>query len=97
MADSRLVDCYHIWYILVMAGMHKTTVYLDPELALGLREVSRSRHLSQAEVIREAIRAHLRAFERPQIRGIGSYASAETDTSERAESILRSAARNHRS
>ena len=78
-----------------MTGMRKTTVYLEPELALGVRELSRSQDLSQAEVIREAIRAHLRSFERPVIRGIGAFSSDATDTSERAESILKEAARNY--
>jgi metal-responsive CopG/Arc/MetJ family transcriptional regulator len=47
--------------------MDKTTVYLTVELKTGLRRVARERGVSEAEVIREAIR-HAVASERPRPR-----------------------------
>lgn len=76
-----------------MAGMVKTTVYMDEETARQLRERARREGRPQAELIREALRAHLQGDSRPELRGVGAFRSGRGDVSERAEELLRAAAR----
>ncbi len=76
--------------------MVKTTVYLDEVVALKIRQIARTDHRSQAEVIREALERFTHEAERPRIRGIGAYASGRSDVSEHAEDLLRRAARRSR-
>jgi hypothetical protein len=73
--------------------MVKTTVSLDEQVALKLRQIARMEHRSQAEVIRAALSAYARKAERPRPKGIGKSRSGRSDVSERAEEILRRAAR----
>jgi predicted transcriptional regulator len=72
--------------------MTKTTVYLDPDLALTLRQLATSEGRAQAELIREALAEYARRRKRPAIPGIGEFDSGHTDTSQKAEQILRRAA-----
>jgi predicted transcriptional regulator len=72
--------------------MTKTTVYLDPDLALTLRQLAASEGRAQAELIREALAEYARRRKRPAIPGIGEFDSGHTDTSQKAEQILRRAA-----
>jgi hypothetical protein len=72
--------------------MMKTTVYLDDEVALTLRQLAASQGRSQAELIREALLRYTRENRRPLPPGIGKYRSGRTDISERAEEILKRAA-----
>jgi len=72
--------------------MRKTTVYLDPEVALALREISRGEGRSQAELIREALRQYTRNRSRPRLAGVGTFRSGRSDVSDRAEELLRVAA-----
>lgn len=74
--------------------MIKTTVYLDPETALALRQLASSRGQKQAELIREALFLYTRQAVRPQPKGIGRYRSGRSDISERADDLLREAATN---
>jgi Arc/MetJ-type ribon-helix-helix transcriptional regulator len=53
--------------------MDKTTVYLPPELKSAVKQVARQRRVSEAEVIRDSIRAAI-GNERPRPRG-GLFAS----------------------
>ena len=53
--------------------MDKTTVYLPPELKSAIKQVARQRRVSEAEVIRDSIRAAI-GNERPRPRG-GLFAS----------------------
>lgn len=76
--------------------MVKTTVYLDPETALALRQLASSQGRSQAELIREALTLYARQATRPKPPGIGKYQSGRTDVSERAEELLRKAVREKR-
>jgi len=76
-----------------MATMHKTTVYLDHDTVVALREMSRSQSRSQAELIREAIRRFARKVKRPAIQGIGAFRSGRSDISEKAEELLAEGAR----
>jgi predicted transcriptional regulator len=72
--------------------MTKTTVYLDPDLAVTLRQLATSEGRAQAELIREALAEYARRRKRPAIPGIGEFDSGHTDTSQKAEQILRRAA-----
>jgi len=64
--------------------MEKTTVYLDPELARGLRAMSRSTGRPQAQLIREALRTYLAASPRTELPGwVGSWKNGPvTDAAE---------------
>jgi predicted transcriptional regulator len=63
--------------------MEKTTVYLDAEVARGLRAMSRSTGRPQAQLIREALRAYL-AAKRSELPGwVGSWKNGPvTDAAE---------------
>jgi hypothetical protein len=76
-----------------VALMVKTTVYLDETIALRVRQLAKTKGRSQAEVIRDALETYTRDVERPRPKGIGAYSSGRSDISERAEEILREAAR----
>ena len=73
-------------------GVTKTTVYLDPDTVLALRQMAETQGRSQAELIRDALEAYTRKAKRPKIPGIGEFDSGHTDTSECAEQLLSSAA-----
>jgi len=76
--------------------MTKTTVYLDPDTVLALRQMAETQGRSQAELIRDALHAYTRKGKRPLPSGLGKYDSGETNVSERAKEILRQAARKGR-
>ena len=71
--------------------MVKTTVYLDNDVALALRQSATLEGRSQAELIRDALSAYTARQGRPPIPGIGEFDSGESNVSERAEQILRQA------
>lgn len=74
----------------------KTTVYLDSDVVLALRQMSEAGKRSQAELIRDALEKYTRAAKHPKIPGIGEFDSGRLDTSERAEQILKRAAKRGR-
>ena len=80
--------------------MLRTTVYLDEETVLAIRQLADTERRSQAEIIREALRTYLEQAERhtgrPLPKGIGAYRSGRRDVAERSEELLRSAARQRR-
>jgi len=76
--------------------MVKTTVYLDADTALNLRDLATRQQRPQAELIREALANYTRQFRRPMPKGIGKYSSGRPDIGSRAEEILRGAARERR-
>jgi transcriptional regulator of met regulon len=76
--------------------MVKTTVYMDSEVALTLRQLAAIQRRPQAEIIREAILAYTKSAGRPRPKGVGAYKSGRTDISERAEDLMRRAARSRR-
>jgi len=84
----------------VIATMLRTTIYLDKDVALAIRQLADREQRSQAEVIREALRRYLKQVgkrrEPPKPSGIGAYRSGRHDVSERAEELLRQAARKNR-
>jgi predicted transcriptional regulator len=71
--------------------MTKTTVYLDADLAVMIRQLATIEGRAQAELIREALAEYARRKKRPEIPGLGEFDSGHTDTSEKAEQILRRA------
>ena len=71
--------------------MVKTTVYLEPEIALHLKQLSTSEGRSQAELIRDALGDYTRRRKRPAIPGLGEFDSGQTTVSARAEDILKKA------
>ncbi len=76
--------------------MVKTTVYLDTDVALSLRRMAESEGRSQAELIRDALQTYTRRARRPKLPGIGEFDSGHTDTSTRADEILKQAAKRGR-
>jgi predicted transcriptional regulator len=74
----------------------KTTVYLDTDTVLALRQMAETQGRSQAELIRDALATYTRKAKRPQIPGIGEFDSGHADTSERAEELLTRAAKHGR-
>jgi metal-responsive CopG/Arc/MetJ family transcriptional regulator len=81
-------------------AMRRTTVYLEDEIAVAIRNFAESQNRSQAEIIREALEKYVREAERvskrPPISGVGAYRSGRSDISERAEDILSEQARKKR-
>jgi hypothetical protein len=73
--------------------MVRTTVYLDAETALALRQLAAVRGRSQAELIRDAITSYTKRAARPASKGIGKYRSGEPDLAQRAKQILEEAAK----
>ena len=74
----------------------KTTVYLDTDTVLLLRQMAEAQGRSQADLIRDALVAYTGRAKRRLPRGLGKYDSGHTDTSERAREILREAAKKGR-
>jgi hypothetical protein len=74
----------------------KTTVYLDSDTVLALRQMSETQGRSQAELIRDAVASYTRNASRPKIPGIGEFDSGHSDTSERADQLLKRAAKRGR-
>lgn len=52
-----------------MGGMEKTTLYLPSALKAAVKRAARERHVSEAEVIRDALRATVVEPARPRPRG----------------------------
>lgn len=74
----------------------KTTVYLNSDTVLALRRMAETQGCSQAELIRDALETYTRKSKRPKIPGIGEFDSGHTDTSERAEDLLKRAGKRGR-
>lgn len=68
--------------------MKRTTIYLDPALEIRLHLEAKLRGIAMAEIIREALRAHLERTPQSLPPGAGEFDSAFTDTAERADAIL---------
>ena len=68
----------------MLPRMDKTTVYLDAEVARGLRAMSRATGRPQAELIREALGAYLASAPRSELPGwVGSWKNGPvTDASD---------------
>ena len=73
--------------------MANVTVYLDDDLALAIRQISDSTGKSQAEIIREALAEYVKRAAGTKPKRVGQFRSGRLDVSERAEELLREAAR----
>ena len=80
-------SCYHIWC------MTKTTVYLEPDVVMALRQMAAAEGRPQAELIRDALKDFTRRRKRVAIPGVGGFDSGRADGSAEAEVILRKASR----
>ena len=60
----------------------KTTLYLPEDLAIALRETARRSGLSQADIVREALRRHLAEHGRPALSSVGAGEDAELSGAE---------------
>ncbi|HSF19288.1 MAG TPA: CopG family transcriptional regulator [Vicinamibacteria bacterium] len=79
--------------------MIRTTVYVDEDVAVAIRHRAAVEGRTQAELIRDALRKYIEEAEipeRPPIMGIGRHRSGRRDVSDRAEELLRRAARRKR-
>jgi hypothetical protein len=79
--------------------MLRTTVYVDEDVAVALRHRAALEGRTQAQLIRDALRKYVEETEIPEpprIVGIGRHRSGRRDVSERAEQLLRRAARRRR-
>jgi hypothetical protein len=70
--------------------MRRTSLFLDEQLTKQLQKLARSRQVSFATVVREALVQYL---ERPEAEGTlpsiaGSFASGTDDTSARVDELL---------
>jgi predicted transcriptional regulator len=76
--------------------MLRTTIYLDEETVLALRQLATLQKRSQTDIIRDALK---RYFEQVQpekkstLPGVGAYRSGRHGISEQAEELLRQVAR----
>ena len=82
--------------MLTYMSMIRTTVYLDSEVALALRQLSATEGRSQAELIRDAVTSYTKRAKRPAPKGLGKYRSGEPDVAQRAKDILGAAAKRGR-
>jgi Ribbon-helix-helix protein, copG family. len=70
-----------------MYGMYKTTVYLPEELKLSLERAASQHGISEAELIREAVRAFISRSQAPRPR-LPLFESGLIDLAERSEDSL---------
>ena len=73
--------------------MTKLTIYLDKAIASALRRVAADRQSTQSQTVRAALANYFKRPGRPPVKGMGAYNSGRSDVSERAEELLREAAR----
>lgn len=76
--------------------MVETTLYLEEDTLQTLLQLAKAQGRSQSEIIREALAIYKERGPRPTPKGIGAYRSGRSDVSERAEDLLREAARGSR-
>lgn len=71
--------------------MKRTTLYLDPDLELRLKQETRRQKRPMADLVRDAVRRYLGEAPTRTPPGGGEFASKRKDTAARAEDILRDA------
>ncbi len=76
--------------------MVKTTLLLEEETAKTLHQLATSRGKREEDIIRDALAVYAPEISRPLPKGIGAYRSGRSDVSEKAEELLREAARQRR-
>ena len=68
--------------------MRRTTVYLESETDLLLKQAAARRRQPVAELIREALDEYVKRGKTRLPRGVAAFDSGHADTAERAEEIL---------
>lgn len=68
--------------------MHRTTIYLDPELEVQLKLEAMRRGRPMAELMREALRTYLGATTVEPPPGGGAFRSGRRDTADRVDEAL---------
>jgi hypothetical protein len=69
--------------------MKRTTLYLDDELEMRLRQETRRQRRPMADLVREALRRYVGDAPRREPPGAGAFASGRKDTAGRAEQALK--------
>jgi len=70
--------------------MKRTTLYLDSDLELRLKQETRRQKRPMADLVRDAIRQYIGDTPTRQPPGGGAFSSKKKDTASRAEDLLRS-------
>ena len=73
--------------------MTKTTVYLEPDVVMALRQMAAAEGRPQAELIRDALKEFTGRRKRVEIPGVGEFDSGRTGGSADSEALLRKASR----
>ncbi|MBA3372199.1 MAG: ribbon-helix-helix domain-containing protein [Actinomycetota bacterium] len=68
--------------------MHRTTVYLEPELEMRLRAEAQRRDAPMATIIREALREKFGRESSSRSSNAGRFSSGHSDTGSRADEVL---------
>ncbi len=68
--------------------MRRTTIYLEPDLELGLKREGRRQKRSMADLIRDAVRRYISEAPGRHPPGAGAFASGRKDTAANAEEWL---------
>ena len=69
--------------------MKRTTLYLDHELELRLKQETRRQKRPMADLVRDAIRQYVGTAPSRQPPGAGAFASKRKDTASRTDEVLR--------
>lgn len=76
--------------------MLRTTIYLDEDTVLALRQLATLQKRSQTDIIRDALKHYFEQVQSEKkliLPGVGAYRSGRHDVSEKAEELLKKAAR----
>lgn len=74
--------------MLASTVMHRTTIYLDPELEVQLKLEAMRRGRPMAELMREALRTYLGATTVELPPGGGAFRSGRRDTADQVDEAL---------
>ena len=76
--------------------MVKTTLYLDPEIAVTLRQLAAGQGQTQSKLIRDVLAKYAHQAKRPDPKGVGAYRSGSPDIGQRSKELVRKAVRERR-
>ena len=77
-------------------SMVKTTLYLDPETAVTLRQLAAGQGRTQSELIRDVLAKYADRAKRPEPKGVGAYRGGRPDIGQRSKELVRKAVRERR-
>jgi len=76
--------------------MIRTTIEIQADVVKDLDKLADAQGRSRQELIRDVLTAFTQDAKRPVPRGIGAYRSGRTDVADRAEHLLKEAAKEGR-